>query len=200
MPRKSKIVIEPELIADKLTNLITDMDGLKVVKSDKFPELIMELFGGEEVDMNKFKADEYGNQPIMIVNEKLYKMNIDKYKKEGAGLNRKSDDSLAKMTNEEKEIYLREVKANAKAHQKVYREQNRQKYNDYQRRLYHKLKTEGSKVKPVGEEWKEERNVKAREANKKYREKKKAEKIARGEEIKPRGRPSGYTPPYKTKK
>lgn len=190
MPRKSKIVIEPELVADKVSKLITDMDGVKVVKSDKFPELIMELFGGEEVDINKFKADEYGNQPIMLVDEKLYKMNLEKYaKKKGSGLNRKTDEKINAMPDEQKERYLREIKANAIEQQKRYRQTNRQKYNDYQRRLYHKLKNDGSKVKPEGEEWKTERNLKAKEANKRYREKKKAEKIAKGETIRPRGRP-----------
>lgn len=189
MPRKSKIIVEPEIVKDLVSKLITDMDGVKVVKSDKFPELIMELFAGDMVnDLDKFKSDEFGNQPIMLVDEKLYKMNLDKFKV-GVGLNRKSDDSISKMTPEEKEIYFSTIKLNAKTQQKKYRDTNRQKYNDYQRKLYHKLKTEGSKGVEEATQWINDRNLKAKEANKKYREKKKAEKIAVGEGVRSRGRP-----------
>lgn len=112
MPKKSKIVVEPEIVRDSVSKLITDMDGVKVIKADKFPDLIMDLFGGEEIDINKFKTDEYGNQPVMLVDEKIYKMNLEKCKKEISGCEA----------------------------QKRYREKNRDKYNTYQNRLYKKLK------------------------------------------------------------
>ena len=61
----------------------------------------------------------------------------------------------------------------------TYREKYKDKYNEQMRNVYHRKKTD--------EDWIKNRNTKAKEANKKYREKKLS--TIPPEERKPRGRP-----------
>jgi hypothetical protein len=63
-----------------------------------------------------------------------------------------------------------------------HRDANRDEYNERQRNYYHKIKE--------NPEWKENYNIRCREANKKYRDKKLLES---GVEKKPRGRPRKIT-------
>lgn len=65
--------------------------------------------------------------------------------------------------------------------QKEYRKLFKKEYNQYQRELYHKM--------IVDDEWKKTFNDRCKSHNKKYRDAKRAERIAAGEVIKPRGRP-----------
>lgn len=70
--------------------------------------------------------------------------------------------------------------AHRRAQQK-YREKYPEKYRESQRKLYNELKND--------EEWKARHNAKNRESQKAYRDRKKAELIASGIELKARGRP-----------
>jgi len=65
--------------------------------------------------------------------------------------------------------------------QAEYRKLFKSEYNTYQRELYHKL--------VENEDWKHSFNERCKGHNKKYRDAKRAERIANGEVIKPRGRP-----------
>lgn len=65
--------------------------------------------------------------------------------------------------------------------QAEYRKLFKSEYNTYQRELYHKL--------VENEDWKQSFNERCKGHNKKYRDAKRAERIAAGEIIKPRGRP-----------
>ena len=62
-----------------------------------------------------------------------------------------------------------------------YREKNRAKYNESQKKVYERIKND--------EERKEQHNKISRDNQRKYAEIRKQERIARGETIRPRGRP-----------
>jgi len=65
--------------------------------------------------------------------------------------------------------------------QTKYREKYPEKYKELQKKYYESYK--------LDDEWRNNFNAKARENNKKCRERKKLEKIEKGEEIRGRGRP-----------
>ena len=98
--------------------------------------------------------------------------------------------SLESLDNQE--THSEDIKKKSKyspAHLKAqtkYRDKNREKYNEAQRQLYEK------KIKEV--EWREHYLERSRDNNKKYRDKKKQEKIASGDYVeKKRGRPRKET-------
>jgi|688.fasta_scaffold59496_6 hypothetical protein len=68
---------------------------------------------------------------------------------------------------------------------KKYRANHIEEYNEFQRLYYHKKKDDA--------EWKEQFNIRCREANKRYRDKKKE-----NTEVKPRGRPRKIFPAVET--
>jgi hypothetical protein len=72
------------------------------------------------------------------------------------------------------------TEAHRRAQQK-YREKYPDKYRELQRKVYNNLKQD--------EEWKKTYNEKSKVTQKKYRDKKKEEKINNGLDVKPRGRP-----------
>jgi len=95
-------------------------------------------------------------------------------------------ESLESLDNQE--THSEDIKKKSKyspAHLKAqtkYRDKNREKYNEAQRQLYEK------KIKEV--EWREHYLERSRDNNKKYRDKKKQEKIESGDYVeKKRGRP-----------
>lgn len=92
-----------------------------------------------------------------------------------------NSDSSTKAKDEVVKKKVKYTPAHLKAQNK-YREKNREKYNEAQRLLYEK------KIKE--EEWKQHYLERSRVNNKKYRDKKKEEKIESGEHVeKKRGRP-----------
>jgi hypothetical protein len=72
------------------------------------------------------------------------------------------------------------TEAHRRAQQK-YREKYPDKYRELQRKVYNNLKQD--------EEWKKTYNEKSKVTQKKYRDKKKEDKISQGLDVKPRGRP-----------
>jgi len=72
------------------------------------------------------------------------------------------------------------TEAHRRAQQK-YREKYPDKYRELQRKVYNNLKQD--------EEWKKTYNEKSKVTQKKYRDKKKEDKISKGLDVKPRGRP-----------
>lgn len=84
---------------------------------------------------------------------------------------------MNKIENNKKSTY---TEAQKRAIQK-YREKNREKYNESQKKVYERISQDAER--------KEKHNQVSRDNQRKYAEIRKQERIARGEVIRPRGRP-----------